>query len=229
MSFILDALKKLEQKRQRGSVPDIMTVHMPESKHRKRPVWLYLFAAALVLNAGILALWLRTPGTSTVSGPFIEQPKKPNMKESGPADTASSGADKIIMNAPAARINKDEKQKRQDKTQKTGNKPAKEQPPLSLHTPSPVPESGPPDINKTPPQQGIPELSQLPQPVQAELPPLTILGHIYSDSSTTRMVNINGDILREGDAVAKNIRIEEITENGVIFSYNGLLFRLRAF
>jgi hypothetical protein len=30
MSFILDALKKLDQKRHEGSVPDLMTVHPPE-------------------------------------------------------------------------------------------------------------------------------------------------------------------------------------------------------
>ena len=57
MSFILDALRKLEQKRRQGSVPDLTTVHLSSLEHsKKRPVLLYLFLAALVINAAILAV-----------------------------------------------------------------------------------------------------------------------------------------------------------------------------
>ncbi|HDY87373.1 MAG TPA: hypothetical protein ENH82_04560 [bacterium] len=57
MSFILDALRKLEQKRRQGSVPDLTTVHLSSPEHsKKRPILLYLFLAALVINAAILAV-----------------------------------------------------------------------------------------------------------------------------------------------------------------------------
>src|SRR3990170_4430573 len=59
MSYILDALKKSEKERQRGAVPDLMT---PESgiaeETKKRPLWPYLIAGALILNAGLFAWWL---------------------------------------------------------------------------------------------------------------------------------------------------------------------------
>src|SRR4030065_1041068 len=60
MSFILDALRKLEHKRQRSSVPNLLTVHdfTPE-KPKKRSVRLDPLIAVLLLNAGMLLIWLR--------------------------------------------------------------------------------------------------------------------------------------------------------------------------
>ncbi|MBI4681935.1 MAG: general secretion pathway protein GspB [Nitrospirae bacterium] len=60
MSFILDALKKLEQKRQQGTVPDLMTVHAAERQRpEKHRIWPYFVMGALILNAGILAAVFR--------------------------------------------------------------------------------------------------------------------------------------------------------------------------
>jgi general secretion pathway protein B len=60
MSFILDALKKLEEKRQHGAVPDLLTVHNSHPvKSGRRFIWLYILLSALLLNAVILTIWLR--------------------------------------------------------------------------------------------------------------------------------------------------------------------------
>jgi general secretion pathway protein B len=59
MSYILEALKKSEKERQRGNVPDILSVH--DTSHRdirKRHTWAYLLIAALLLNAGVIYWWL---------------------------------------------------------------------------------------------------------------------------------------------------------------------------
>lgn len=59
MSYILDALKKSEKERQRGSLPDMLTVQdIVAEKPPKRMPWVYLLAAALLLNAGGLVWWL---------------------------------------------------------------------------------------------------------------------------------------------------------------------------
>ena len=261
MSFILDALKKLEQKRQRGSVPDIMTVHFPDSqKPRRRPAWPYIVIVALILNAVLLASWLRpweTKEKSTLESHVAAAKKDIHyMKDSGP----SSGIYKESAGVPVAKSDNDKKQDRQARAQKIERNPVHNEPALShTHTeqqanlkittrskssdnlpgkilnaapstpPRPAPASEPAGTIKPEPGQRIQELSQLPQTVQTELPKLTIMGHIYSDNSSTRMVNINGYILREGDTASKNVKIQEITENGVIFNYNGLLFLVRAF
>jgi general secretion pathway protein B len=59
MSYILDALKKSEKERQRGALPDMLTVQdIVAEKPAKRLLWAYLLAAALLLNAGALVWWL---------------------------------------------------------------------------------------------------------------------------------------------------------------------------
>jgi general secretion pathway protein B len=56
MSYILDALRKAEQKRREGSVPDLQTIHaqVPGSS-RKKIIWFYILTAVLVVNGGLLA------------------------------------------------------------------------------------------------------------------------------------------------------------------------------
>jgi len=59
MSYILDALKKSEKERQRGTLPDMLTVQdIVAEKPAKRLHWVYLLAAALLINAGVLVWWL---------------------------------------------------------------------------------------------------------------------------------------------------------------------------
>ncbi len=60
MSYILDALRKSEQERQRGTSPGLDTIHVPVrgGPERKR-VWPWILAGVLTLNAaGILGWWL---------------------------------------------------------------------------------------------------------------------------------------------------------------------------
>ena len=60
MSYILDALKKADKERKRGSVPDLSTVQDPTpQKPKKRSLWPYLVVAALLINVVIFLFWLR--------------------------------------------------------------------------------------------------------------------------------------------------------------------------
>ncbi|WP_455210760.1 general secretion pathway protein GspB [Kaarinaea lacus] len=53
MSYILDALKKSEQERSRGTIPDIKTVHQPRPvEHKKTSPWPYIVLTVLALSAG---------------------------------------------------------------------------------------------------------------------------------------------------------------------------------
>jgi len=243
MSYILDALKKLEKHRQRGSMPDLTTVHITEpQKHRKHPLWLYLFFAALLLNAGMLALFLipRETGKILSATSPVEHPNKqvsavgsqtPSSfaDQSGPADTVLSGRDEPATREPSERLkghgtvkntstNLLNKQLSSIPSSNTLSSDSPAAPPFHYIAP-----------NKPASQRDVPELSQLPQSVRTEIPSIKIFGHIYSDIPGTRLININGDILREGDIVAKNITVKEITENGVILRYGNIDFSIRAF
>ena len=86
MSYILDALKKSEKERQRGTAPDLLTVQetvLPEKK--KRRVWPYIIFAVLIFGMGLAAFRLipwqsknEKAGTSNVA----LQKSEPNPAES---------------------------------------------------------------------------------------------------------------------------------------------------
>lgn len=53
MSYILDALKKSEQERARGTIPDIKTVHQPRPvEYKKTSAWPYIVLIVMLLSAG---------------------------------------------------------------------------------------------------------------------------------------------------------------------------------
>ncbi len=70
------------------------------------------------------------------------------------------------------------------------------------------------------------EQQELPAGIRDGVPEMAISVHFYSSRPASRMVRINGNILREGDALASGLILEEITPEGGIFSYRGYRFRV---
>ncbi len=58
MSYILEAIKKADQKRKLGSVPDVHTVHEMPPVAARRLFWPYIVAAGLFVNVGLITWWL---------------------------------------------------------------------------------------------------------------------------------------------------------------------------
>ncbi len=59
MSYILDALKKSEAERNRGSLPTLLTVPNPGLLKSSAAIWALL--GALIINAALIAAWLYRP------------------------------------------------------------------------------------------------------------------------------------------------------------------------
>jgi general secretion pathway protein B len=106
MSYILDALKKSEKERQRGALPDMLTVQdIVAEKSEKRLPWIYLLAAALLLNAGALVWWLGFSHTN-----------KPKVVETSKTDNISPLSVNESAQAAPVRVNPS-----QDSTQSIGS------------------------------------------------------------------------------------------------------------
>lgn len=69
------------------------------------------------------------------------------------------------------------------------------------------------------PYAGIPHQHQLPPDVQRTLPELEVTVHIYSATPSSRLVRMNGRKLKEGDLVDGEVRLDEITRDGLILSF----------
>jgi hypothetical protein len=116
MSIILDALRKLEQKRRQGAIPDITTVHMPERLPRKekKKVWHYLIFSALLINAAVILIWIsgvperpdQTSGTETTNAPSITSSAEDVItSENKTLEEAAESDEDIKDNAAPADLN----------------------------------------------------------------------------------------------------------------------------
>jgi general secretion pathway protein B len=71
------------------------------------------------------------------------------------------------------------------------------------------------------------EVAQLPQAVRDVVLPIDISVHYYAHHPPSRMVRINGQILREGAHMEGGTVVDEISPDGVILRYEGYRFLIR--
>ena len=75
------------------------------------------------------------------------------------------------------------------------------------------------------PETGVLSQSELPPAIRQEIPAMSISVHAYSARPQDRMVGINDRLLREGGALPPGLTLDEITPEGMIFSYKGYRFK----
>jgi general secretion pathway protein B len=100
---------------------------------------------------------------------------------------------------------------------------------------SPVPQQSP-EVSHTDktglhtdfkPEPGkVYEFSDLPSSVKQGLPDFNISSLVYSNDPSSRMVRINGQLLREGQNFAEGFKLLEIIPDGVIVSSNDFRFHI---
>ncbi|PCJ35304.1 MAG: hypothetical protein COA99_13950, partial [Moraxellaceae bacterium] len=71
-----------------------------------------------------------------------------------------------------------------------------------------------------------PQISELPQSVYSQIPDLTFSSHMYSSQGRFRSITINGRRLKEGKHYDERLLVREITEKGVVMSFDGTLFEV---
>jgi general secretion pathway protein B len=233
MSYILDALKKSEQERQRGTVPDLLTIQeeLLQPSRRRFP-WRYVAGAAIVLGAGASA-WLLLPLKS--SGPVVpvvHQEQKSVMLTVAPQDrdmpvsapsAAMPGKKAEETRLPAGGDNGDMGRIRREVLP--------ERPSSGMAHPGPAPQETEKPLLPTQ-QAALPpadpdrvyRLKELPSALQKGLPSFSLSAFMYSSDPELRMVRINEKMMREGQELAAGIRLQEITTDGVILVSQGYRF-----
>jgi len=252
MSFILDQLKKSGKKRElelamrskagtqsRETAEASQTDFQPTSGHRihMRVIYLLLFLAAASLSAlgGFILLRgnpvsQQSPVVSTetqvhTAGPSVPKAVSARTESVSPVDGVTSMPTKS--------------------SSKAGPEEAVPAPEVAIKMPSmPMPtaelrnqpesatqgqiaDPSPPE--KSEPQDDAhrtPYLNELPASLKNALPPIRITSHLYRGDS--RLVSINGKIMSEGVNMGEGLFLDEITPEGVILSFRGHRFRLRA-
>jgi general secretion pathway protein B len=239
VSYILEALKKLEQKRQQGETPSLLTLQGDIAQvHKKRSHWPYITIGVVLLN-GIIVLLL-----------FWVAP----WKNTGPPPPPQSHVTRESTLPPSASVTVENKEKskpddKMDVTlleKKVGAQPAPSQPPTPVPgkalvettqpkaapvQPSPpiktVPESSPIQIKPVKPSNRLLSIKELPSDIKGSLPELKMTVHSYNEQAQARFAVVNNTTVREGQFVNGELKVEQITPNGVIFNYRGHRFLLQ--
>jgi general secretion pathway protein B len=64
-------------------------------------------------------------------------------------------------------------------------------------------------------------LTELSPQQRAELPPMAIGGAIYSESSASRFILVNGQVVREGEQAAPGVTLERIGPRSAVIRWRG--------
>jgi general secretion pathway protein B len=222
VSLILEALRKADAERERGSVPSLHSqpVVTPSAGTLPRPkvvpTWLWI-AIGVALGLVAAATWVMTgrnapaPLAATTNLPpaqpitFGATPSRQSAASAPPSIAAASTDAQTVAEPAPWRQPEERKAPRPDAKGDTrvvtlGNVPPAETPVYSRE--------------------------QLPSEIRAALPQFAIGGNVYSADRTARSLIVNGQLYREKDRLTQELSLEEIKLRAAIFSFRGYRFEV---
>jgi general secretion pathway protein B len=241
MSYILDALRKSDQQRQRGAAPTLLLGQATAVAPKQPALLSYGLLALVLLGAGIAIGWLRpwqpepaAPAPVAIAAkppePGQSQPPavRPDMAPKPEPELHAQNSAPATQAVPAPAPALAQPHGAAGVKVETQSAPPKAVAEVSKKAPAPVPEqalSTSSGAAAAAPAQNVISLAELPLSLQQELPPMTISVHAYSGRPGDRLVGINNRMLREGDYVVPGLKLEQITPEGMVFGYKGYSFR----
>jgi general secretion pathway protein B len=214
VSYILDALRKSDLQRQHGTAPTLQSTRLNSRSGENPHGWIYGVLGMLLVSAGIGIGWLR-PWQAPHEEPAAVMPTTITPPATAPSALVPADA-VLIPDAPPAATN-DRPRRAPASAATTRKEPA----PRGARTSSPeraATSAGAHDGK-------VLSVSELPLAIQQEIPAMTIAVHAYSPRAADRMVSINNALLHEGATVQPGLQLDEITPDGMVFSYKGYRFR----
>ncbi len=99
---------------------------------------------------------------------------------------------------------------------------ANREPALGVMPPAPTRQlSVPPPRTMSPTAQPAPETAPMQIREEPVVPNFEFSTHVYSSDPALRAVTLEGRRFQEGDTIAPDVRLMEITETGVVLDYRG--------
>ena len=223
MSLILDALRKADAERERGSVPSLYSqpVASPSAevppKPRVGPNWLWI-AIGIAVGLSGAAAWVMVgrdaapPGAAATRAPTQPSasttppvaPTPPAVAVAPASPPPSAGAPAVAEPAPWP----------QPEERKAARPEAKGDVPVRV-------------IGNVPPAEAqVYARDQLPPDIRAALPQFAIGGSMYSPNPAARSLIVNGQLYREKDRLTPDLMLEEVKLKAAIFSFRGYRFEV---
>jgi general secretion pathway protein B len=203
MSFILDALRKSENERQRNQQPGIAMSQVPQARKGTR-IWLPLVALLVGVNLSLLlVMWLMS-----------DEPAAPANNALPPSPTTSPTASAPPATTPAYQ----ERPAPSSAVTSPSAVAAPDEPPDS--TAAFTPNAGKP----VGVDENIPSMEELLLANLISVPPLHLDIHVYSEVTDERFVFINMNRYNEGQTLSEGPMLQAITPSGVVLRHQGYDF-----
>jgi general secretion pathway protein B len=251
MSFILDALKKSENERQRQLGPSLADIPVRRAR-TDRPWWAIVLAALLVVNLGVLTFVLlrdRSAPAVVQQAPIAQPVQTAPQVATQPAQTRTTAvpppqatvAPNPVRTNPSVRSlaevagmddGYEEEPPYHPSVASAANVP--DRPPVvsRIEGPTVAPIANEPTFpardragDSAPPDEMLPTLSSL-LATGTHLPDMRLDIHVYSPRANERFVFVNMRKYTEGQTTSEGPTLERITPDGAVMSFNGTRFLL---
>jgi general secretion pathway protein B len=81
-------------------------------------------------------------------------------------------------------------------------------------------------VPSPPPEENLPGMQDLPEPIQRQIPAIAIGGYIYSKKAEDRLLLIDKVLRHEGEQVAPGLTLEKLQPKSAVFSFKGYRYRV---
>ncbi|PPE70671.1 general secretion pathway protein GspB [Caldimonas thermodepolymerans] len=224
MSYILEALRRAEAERERGAVPGLHSHTAPPpageapASLAARP-WAWIGVGAAVGLLVPLAAWWFWGSQPQATGVVAAPPAAPASPALPPAPPAREAAAPVPRDPapPVVAIAPPVVERVAPPPPPPAPAPVPAQPAAATPAaPSPAAaEPAPPPTTEA----RIYRQAELPDEVRRNLPALTVNGSVYSPLRADRLLILNGRPVREGEAVAQDLTLEEIRLKSAVLRY----------
>jgi general secretion pathway protein B len=223
MSYILDALKKADQERTLGSVPDLETPHWGVRRSARNYRWIWVVGGLLLVNGVLLAFLLgrgkvedSTPASTPSAHSASPGPVVPISPVPGAGTTIVTKPRNVIQPAPATT------------PQVRPSVVTQAAAPISAQ--EPVPATASVNVTQTVParprQPGVQLWSDLPLEFRSTFTLPHIDVHVYAEQPARRFILVDLQKYREGDTLENGGVIEKILPHGLQLYYQGTRFEI---
>jgi hypothetical protein len=246
MSYILDALRKSDQSRQRDVAPISLVSHTAMAAPKQHVFSLSGVLAVSLVGAGVLIGWLR---------PWqLEQPEQAVSASAPAAEKQASAGTRLgvsatppIWSEPVGASLYEPPLRGSAPSEKTahlsgGDANSQDASSRARVGTASISANATTDAQKTAPlatldktavtdtadvelEARVVTFNELPQAIQQEIPSLPISMHSYTSNPKDRLVMIGDKLLRQGEFLAPGLRLEQITSDGVVLSYKKYRFQ----
>ena len=222
MSYILDALRKADQERNLGEVPDLEAAHWGMRRHSRSRYWKWAVGSLLVFNVLLVAFLVidREPD-SVAQHPARQAPVEktaPVPVPVVPVPEAQTGTQLTETRRPRVPVRKP-----------VVKAPAMQPEPVPAVVSPPPSQASAPVTPATPAATGefsLPEWSELSLEFRSRFRLPSIDVHVYAEDPGRRFIMADLKKYREGETLENGALLEKIHPGSIQLNYEGTRFRV---